>query len=710
MSWYSTNSESFPAAVSHALLPENTVIHENYTIKKAVRVCGTELCYLAVDSRTQKNIMLHEILPMRWCMRDENGNWTPYQSDSENMFDPVKTGCLTRLTQLQNLHGESALENILEVFEERGTVWFTTDYAEQESLFHVINGKLFTPQEAIDLLTPIMDTLVGLHAESMPHGMVSAQTIVQQDEEMFLTSWCIGLCVDGSDEIQPSDDVQALSSLLYQMMTGEQTYSKETAAVLPSGIRNALRKGMETSDMSMEQLWSELHRDQASKRSKKAPQPGGNSGLFTKRFTAVFCALCLILPLAVGGLMFWGKHLKDAVYNLSDEQIRVPELLYMSQEDAVSAANALGLHIIIAAREDNPVIEENHVVTQKPTAGAILRTGDTVQLTVSDGWTNYVPDVCHLLLEDAQQKLEELGFVVEYEEVLSAGDAPGTVISQDIEPDELMSRDSVIKLLVSLGRKDLDSSKYETVGNYVGMNFDEAKALLSELHLYALQAEAVYDREVPEGCIIEQNIPERRRVPQGTVIEMKVSLGVETVRVPHVQMMSAANAKGMLERLRLKPVMIYAASDTYAMDSVMSQNVAPGKLVPVGSEIWLTISTGKGNTVISTGGWSGDPLPTVEVTEDTSETSVSTDTSETDLSETQSTTTTVETDATEKTTEATELTTTVQTESKATSTTKKQTAVTTVTTTKMTSTEPLVTESTKPDPSETPQTKEITAN
>lgn len=692
MSWYSTNTEKFPVAVQRILLPEGTKIHDNYVIRHALRVCGTELCYLAEDLRINEEVILHELLPMRWCMRDENDCWIPYQSDAETTYDSIKSTCLNRFEQLRNLHDESAVERILDLFEDHGTIWFVTEYVLQETLAHALGDGLLSPQESIDRLAPVMDTIVGLHGQAIFHGSINAQSIILQDKDTLLTSWCTAVCTEDAS-LNASADVQAVSRLLYRMMTGEQVYSKETAAILPSGIRNALREGMESDDITMEHLWMQLHADRSDKRTKKIAYSEGASTGFTVKFTVLFCGLCLLFASVCTGLVFIGSRLKDSPYIMSDDQIRVPELLYMTQEEAVKTANDLGLHVIIAARQNNPVIEENHIVTQKPAAGAMLVPGDTIQLTVSDGWQNYVPNVTNLLLEDAMKKLKDLGFIVEYEEVLSAGNAPGTVISQSEEPDQLMMRDSLITLEVSLGRKDLDTSKREVVDNYVGMQFEEAKELLSEKSLYALQAEAVYDKEVPKGCVITQNIPEGRRVPQGTVIEMKVSLGVETVRVPHVERMSAANAKGLLERLRLKPVLVYAASSKYAADSVIEQSVASGKIIPVGSEVWLTISTGKGSTVISTGGWSGDPLPTVNETDVTdasedisSETETQTDATEEFLE------TTIEesTEATESNQNTSETTTTtfhnIQTTTKEHTTTNINTKITTTVTTKGTST------------------------
>lgn len=615
MSWYSTN-DVFPSAVQHAKLAKGTVICDTYVLGEALRVCGLELTYEAEDLRTHQSVRLRELLPMRWCTRGENGEWIPYHSEAGSLFATVKNRCLSLLERLQELQEESALEPILAIFEERGTVWSVTEAAEEQCLAEAAALQLFTPQEAISLLTPVMDTLLGLHEEQIYHGAISAHSVLLRQDTAILTGWCSGI---REEPLTADMDVQAVSTLLYQMMTGEQFYRDEIAAALPKGIRKALKKGMEYPSIGMEQLWKMLHKDKPSRRTVRMQRrAGGSSGfgkLFSPAFTAVFCILCCAVPAAFAAAAVCGGQLMDSDYQLSEEEIRVPELLYLSQEEAIQTAEQLGLHVVIASREDNPVVEENFIVTQKPSAGAVVKVGETIQLTVSDGWQNYVPNVCNMLLEEAAAKLEELGFAVTYEEVLSVGDAPGSVISQNVKPDTLLMRDSVIHLQVSLGRDDLDSTKLETVGNYVGMEFEEAKQLLADLHLYALQVEAVYDPAIPEGVVISQEIPEGRRVSQGTIVNMVVSLGAETVRVPQVTLMNVNSARALLEEARLKAVIIYAADGSYAADTVISQGTAYNTVVPVDSEVWLTVSTGRGNTVISTGGWSGAPLPTVESSE-----------------------------------------------------------------------------------------------
>lgn len=649
MSWHSTY-ETFPPAVQNALPVQGTMAGEHYRIGKALRVCGTELTCEGTDIRTDTPVLLHGFLPLRWCSYGEDG-WQPYQQEGAE-YSAVCERILARLEQLRTLQEESALLPILDIVKENGTIWAVTEYTAAKTLAEELALRLFTPQEAIDLLAPVMDTLAGLHEISVYHGNLSAYGILLDGENALLTGWCSALDAESS----ANADVKAISTLMYRMVTGEQIYRQETAAALPSGIRKALRMGMEQPDMTMDKLWKMLHADRPSRRTKRIQRKAGSSGLgnlFSPAFTIIFCILCCAVPAAFGVASIIGSRLQDAAYELAEDEIRVPELLYLSQEEAVQTAEALGLHVIIASREDNPVVESNCIVTQKPNAGAILKAGDTIQLVISDGWSNYMPDVTNMLREDAVALLEELGFVVKCQEIFSAGDAPDTVISQSIKAETNLQRDSIVRLQVSLGRSDVDTSKFEMVGNYVGMTFTEAKAMLSELHLYAFQSEAVYDPEVPKGVVISQEVAEGREVPQGTIISMVVSLGVETVRVPDVTMMNVNAAKSLLEGMRLKPVLMYEANSKYATDCIISQKIAAGQLVPVNSEIFLAVSTGTQNTIVSTGGWSGNPLPTVDSTETTAS---ETETSEATGTQTDVTEITASEEETDMTTERTETT------------------------------------------------------
>lgn len=642
MMWNSETPEAFPAAVQRAALPGGTAVLERYVIREAVYVSGMELYYRAEDLASGEEVTLCELLPMQWCMQDEDGWFVPYQESTEMQWNTARAAALSRLEKMLSLQDDASPSALLDVFEDRGTVWYTMHFRRSAPLQELLDEKLLSPKQAVNLLAPVLDTLAGLHSEGICHGAVTASAIRLINDEAELRDWN-----SAAEPAEPYTDVQAVSRLLYQLMTGETEYRRLTAASLPANIRNALFNGMNDPSMTIARLWQELHAKKAARRIRiQTVQPVGNTLLgriFNPVFTVLFCAVCVIVP-----LLLWRMNagaakqetkqadvakFPDVSYALSEDSTVMPELLGMPQEDAVRLIESLGMQVILARREANPVIPENCVVTQKPDAGMLIEPGLTVTLSVSSGWSNYVPDVTNMLTEDAQHRLEELGFVVALEEIVSPGDAPGTVISQSIEPETKLERDKTVTLKVSLGRTDLDKSKMEEVDDYVGMDFDKAKTMLAEVFLYAMQTEMVYDASTPAGTILSQDVPKGSKVPQGTIINMKVSRGVETTRVPSVVLMSASNAKATLESAGLICVMCYVSNNEYAMDVVLSQNTREGTLVATGSQVWLNVSIGSGSNVTSQG---ATPAPTPQPSQDDSSEADSSedDSSEPDASQT----------------------------------------------------------------------------
>lgn len=329
-----------------------------------------------------------------------------------------------------------------------------------------------------------------------------------------------------------------------------------------------------------------------------------------KVFTVIFCILCCIVPLCLKQKFSAPKMLSDVKYTLSESEIVLPEVLYLSLEDATQKLESLGLQVVLKETAHNPVIPENQILTQNPMAGSVLQVGDTVVVTLSDGWSEHVPDVCNFMLEDAENTLEELGFVVDYEKQFSDSTAPDTVMSQSIAPDTELAIGSTVHLTVSKGRENLETQISETVGNYIGMDFEKAKVQLSELYLYALQADTAYYPDIPNGTIVSQDIPAGEQVPQGTSIRMTVSLGQEVASVPDCVNQNAETARSMLEEAGFYCVITYVSSNDYALDVILSQSAEAGSKLAVGSQVKLTASVGTDSYVISTGGWSGNPLPT----------------------------------------------------------------------------------------------------
>ena len=235
MNWNSETPETFPAAVQRAALPGGTAVLDRYVIREAVYVSGIELYYKAVDQASKEEITLCELLPMQWCMLDENGNFVPYQETAKAQWTLFREEALSRLQHLVDSQEDNAPSALLDVFEDRGTVWYTMHFRQTVPLRSLLDKKLLSPKTAVDLMAPVLDTLAGLHGDGFIHGAVTDTAIRLAGEEAELRDWnSAGGLADAFT------DVQAVSRILYRLMTGETEYRSLAAASLPAPIRNAL--------------------------------------------------------------------------------------------------------------------------------------------------------------------------------------------------------------------------------------------------------------------------------------------------------------------------------------------------------------------------------------------------------------------------------------------------------------------------------------
>ncbi|MDE6708152.1 MAG: PASTA domain-containing protein [Oscillospiraceae bacterium] len=610
MNFYFATEAEIPENIKNILCKPDSKIKNYYQIQEILYLSGNEVYYLALDlKKSKKQVLLCELLPLQFM----------FQDGSESQWNETCRNAFARLEILKNVLGNSAVPEIQDIFSYQNTIWYVANYKNIQAI-----SGVFTPKQAILLFIPVMDLLIHLHEQNIIHGAIHANAIYFRENFCQLRDWN-AFQNQNNAELEIIQDIKAISQLLLDLIANSEIKNHAVNQILLQGINGEITSMKKLKKL----LYSAITRriPVKSRHAKKfAEKQVSNKYLSSMLiFTMIFCVICCMIPLGLLLKYSVPKMITDIKYTPEDAII-LPEVLYLPSEEAILQLETLGLQVNLNSKTHNPVIPENQVLTQSPTAGSVLQVGDVVTLTVSDGWTEYVPDMRNMLLEDATEILEKLGFVVDYEEKSSDNNAPDTVISQGVMPDNKLMIGSTVHLVISSGRENLDKSKLETVANYIGMDFEEAKALLSELYLYALQVDTAYYPNIPNGTIVSQDISAGEQVPQGTSIRMVVSLGQEVARVPDCVNQNAETAKTLLENAGFYCVLTYVPS-IYALDTILEQSVQPDTKFPVGSQVKLTASVGANSYVISTGGWSGNPLPTFT----TDETEM--DTTETDTTE-----------------------------------------------------------------------------
>ena len=140
-----------------------------------------------------------------------------------------------------------------------------------------------------------------------------------------------------------------------------------------------------------------------------------------------------------------------AYLSSGSDQVEVPDLVGMSQDQARSALKAVGLELGNVTTVDSDK-DKDRIVSQDPENGSKVKKGTAIAVSISTGKAAQVeiPTVVGISREDAEAQLKALGLTVTVEEV--SGSQPSGQVTA-VEPGEgsKVDKNSTVKLKVSKG-------------------------------------------------------------------------------------------------------------------------------------------------------------------------------------------------------------------------------------------------------------------
>ena len=140
-----------------------------------------------------------------------------------------------------------------------------------------------------------------------------------------------------------------------------------------------------------------------------------------------------------------------AYLSSGSDQVEVPDLVGMSQDQARSALKAVGLELGNVTTVDSDK-DKDRIVSQDPETGSKVKKGTAIAVSISTGKAAQVeiPTVVGISREDAEAQLKALGLTVTVEEV--SGSQPSGQVTA-VEPGEgsKVDKNSTVKLKVSKG-------------------------------------------------------------------------------------------------------------------------------------------------------------------------------------------------------------------------------------------------------------------
>ena len=272
----------------------------------------------------------------------------------------------------------------------------------------------------------------------------------------------------------------------------------------------------------------------------------------------------------------------------TEGNIEVIDLSGLTFEDAKEILNAAGLGIKRAGTIASDEYEEGEIVSQSPEAGSFVDAKTTIEVVISSGPAMVeIPSVKGLDETSAYNKLVNAGFKPVKELEYSDSVEIGYVISQSPAGSSLGNEGDLVTIVVSQG------PKLVKVPNVVNLKQENATSALTEAGLKVGEVTTDYSDKIEKGNVISQSVSADTQVAKGSTVNLVVSLGKKQVEVTNVVGQTKDNAVKALKDIGLNATIKEAYSDTVAAGTVISQSVASGSKVEIGSSVEIVVSLGK---------------------------------------------------------------------------------------------------------------------
>ena len=257
-------------------------------------------------------------------------------------------------------------------------------------------------------------------------------------------------------------------------------------------------------------LGKELPEEQYTRRKKRARRVSYLTAMFGMGAVAIGLALFL-----------WNFMLRDMFSPA--ERIDVPNFVGLNYEDVIHDSEYNGYNFTVILQSD-PDVDDGVILEQSPEPEkSVMRLpgGVDITLTVSAGVImTEVPYVINWDYQEATDKLQEAGFVVQQELEQSDKVTKDYVIRMEPEPGESVVSGSVIKLVISGG------TELRTVHMPDLVNLSESAAI-ARIESNGLTLGAVYreSNEAPAGTVFRQSSAAGTDIAQFSKIYIWVSTG-----------------------------------------------------------------------------------------------------------------------------------------------------------------------------------------
>ena len=296
----------------------------------------------------------------------------------------------------------------------------------------------------------------------------------------------------------------------------------------------------------------------------------------------------LVAILAIAGIAL-------AVSGAFGGQTRVPDVTGQTEEAARQAIEAAGYVVGEVTEENSTDTVSGRVIRTDPAADSELAKGETVNIVVSIGAKKgTVPDLNGKTAEEAQQMIEDAGFVAKFGGNESSDAEENTVSRQDPASGTEADEGTTVTYWISTG------PELTNVPNVIGDDQATARATLESAGFTVSIQDGEYSDRYDEGVVMSQE-PNGGQLEAGETVTIYISLGKDPatipVNVPAVTGMSESEAINELNSAGFTNVGVsYESSNTVPKGDVIRQTQSGTATTDTYIEIVVSSGSGSSST------------------------------------------------------------------------------------------------------------------
>lgn len=513
------SNDTPPAEALH--MNPGSILNDRYVVGKVLGFGGFGVTYIGWDALLEQAVAIKEYLPSELSTRMPGQTQVSVFSDKkQEQFQDGLDKFLDEAQRLAQFHNAEGIVRIFDSIEANGTAYIIMEYLDGETLkTYLKENGTFSPEDAVDMLMPVMESLRIVHAAGIIHRDIAPDNIfLTRDGRVKLIDFGSARFATAADDegrtviikggYSPEEqystrgeqgawtDVYAIAATLYEMITGKRPpealdrraavekkkkdllkplsgQCKEITENQEAAILNALNVRREDRSPDMQTLIRELTSDSPVKLRSGNIKRASRFGwpLWAKIAVPAVASIFLILTILLAtGIIGFDAGLMTMI-NVPEGMTRVPSVVSDTITRADERLRDVGMKYTIVGKEPTADIASDLVLTQSLNAGTVAPKTVPLEITISapaeedlptapEGKAA-VPDIQYYKAEQAKEKLEEQGLAVDIQYAPSETVAAGVVVQQP--DDEVADENSTIQIVVSSGSSEQTADADEKV-------------------------------------------------------------------------------------------------------------------------------------------------------------------------------------------------------------------------------------------------------